>query len=194
MISHTCESSQSVHSIPFLLAETHTINNHTFDIRAEVGLLSRNVVVQVCNGWNPCSMFFPLDSYLRFLSPLCWLGQGDAESYKCIALTTPGKEVCTRFGGHIFLHSPGSESLTGRIENVELRNAGQVCFCYLYRLCCKPCLRFTGIPPWPLSGAFSHDWQRPKLVRAILQHPSHLQPCCGAPRCELPSRPGQCGL
>ena len=29
-------------------AETHTIDGHTFDIRAEVGLLTRNVVVQVC--------------------------------------------------------------------------------------------------------------------------------------------------
>jgi hypothetical protein len=82
------------------------------DIRAEVGLLSRNVVVQ-----------------------------GDAESYKCtpISTTKAAKEICTQFGGHIFLHSPGSESLKARIEHVELRNVGQVCPYSPYPPVCAIC-------------------------------------------------------
>lgn len=30
-----------------------------------------------------------------------------------------------QFGAHIMLHSPGDESLIGRIENIELTDVGQ---------------------------------------------------------------------
>ena len=68
------------------LGETYTVAGpHNLEFRANVGLLSRNVVVQ---GTSP---FSQLDKY----------------------------------GAHIKMHSRGDESLTARIENVEVRYAGQ---------------------------------------------------------------------
>ena len=68
------------------LGETYTVAGpHALEFRANVGLLSRNVVVQ---GTSP---FSQLDKY----------------------------------GAHIKMHSRGDESLTARIENVEVRYAGQ---------------------------------------------------------------------
>ena len=68
------------------LGETYTVAGpHALEFRANVGLLSRNVVVQ---GTSP---FSQLDKY----------------------------------GVHIKMHSRGDESLTARIENVEVRYAGQ---------------------------------------------------------------------
>ena len=68
------------------LGETYTLAGpHALEFRANVGLLSRNVVVQ---GTSP---FSQLDKY----------------------------------GAHIKMHSRGDESLTARIENVEVRYAGQ---------------------------------------------------------------------
>jgi len=67
------------------LGETRDYGNgYTIDMRAEVGLISRNVVVQ-----------------------------GDENSYR------------HEFGATIMMFSPGDESLIGRIENIEIRNAGQ---------------------------------------------------------------------
>ena len=59
-------------------------NNKAIEMRAEVGLLSRNVVVQ-----------------------------GDVNSFQ------------HEFGATIMMFSPGDESLIGRLENIEVRNAGQ---------------------------------------------------------------------
>ena len=68
------------------LGETRTVaGGHSAEFRANVGLLSRNVVLQ---GTSP---FSQLDKY----------------------------------GVHIKMHSRGDESLTARIENVEVRYAGQ---------------------------------------------------------------------
>ena len=69
------------------LGETKFVaGGHSLEFRANVALLSRNVVFQ---GSSP---FSQLD----------------------------------RHGAHIMLHSKGHESLTGRIENIEVRFAGQV--------------------------------------------------------------------
>ena len=59
-------------------------NRYISEMSAEVGLLSRNVIVQ-----------------------------GDEQTYDI------------QFGAHIFMHSNGDESLLGRIENPEVRMAGQ---------------------------------------------------------------------
>lgn len=65
-------------------------------LRAEVGLLSHNIVVR-----------------------------GDALSNECIDIATPAKVSCKQLGAQIFLHSPGDESLRARIEHVELVEVGQ---------------------------------------------------------------------
>jgi hypothetical protein len=68
------------------LGETRTLaGGHSVEFRANVGLLTRNVVIQ---GTLP---FSQLD----------------------------------KFGAHIKMHSRGDESLTARIENIEVRYAGQ---------------------------------------------------------------------
>jgi len=59
-------------------------NRYISEMSAEVGLLSRNVIVQ-----------------------------GDEQTYDI------------QFGAHIFMHSNGDESLLGRLENTEVRMAGQ---------------------------------------------------------------------
>lgn len=66
-------------------AGTETFGSDSIDMRAEVGLLSRNVVYR-----------------------------GDPE-------TSPTNQ----YGAHIMLHSPGDESVIGRIENCEFTDVGQ---------------------------------------------------------------------
>jgi hypothetical protein len=61
-----------------------TYGTETLEMRAEVGLLTRNV-----------------------------LYQGDSTSEE------------RQYGAHIMLHSPGDESVIGRIENCEFFNVGQ---------------------------------------------------------------------
>jgi len=65
-------------------AAVETYGTDTITMRAEVGLLSRNVVFR-----------------------------GDPE--------TSNKNM---FGAHIMLHSPGDESIEGRIENCEFTDVG----------------------------------------------------------------------
>ena len=67
------------------------------EMRAEVGLLSRNVVIQ-----------------------------GNGDSNRCVATPrAPGSYSCARFGGVLMTHSPGHESAIVRLDGVELRNMGQ---------------------------------------------------------------------
>jgi hypothetical protein len=66
-------------------AAIETYGTDTIEMRAEVGLQSRNVVYR-----------------------------GDPETSKT-----------NQFGAHIMLHSPGDESLIGRIGYIELRDVGQ---------------------------------------------------------------------
>jgi hypothetical protein len=83
------------------LGETRYFDNRVLEFRAEVALLSRNIIVQ-----------------------------GDSDDALC-----PNAEIaddgitrlsCNQYGtGGLFFHSPGHESLIGRISNIEVRNAGQ---------------------------------------------------------------------
>lgn len=70
------------------------------EMRAEVGLLTRNIVIE-----------------------------GDHDEVLCpnpeMADDGVTKLSCNMFGVQLFLHSPGHESLVARIANVEVRNAGQ---------------------------------------------------------------------
>jgi hypothetical protein len=66
-------------------AAIETFNGEAIDMRAEVGLLTRNV---------------------KF--------RGDPET-----------SLINEYGANIFLHSHGDDSLTGRIENIELHMVGQ---------------------------------------------------------------------
>ncbi len=82
------------------LGETRSYDGREVAFRAEVGLLSRNVILQ-----------------------------GDADGILCpeAALADDGVTVlsCNQHAAQIFLHSPGPDSLVGRLSNVEVRNAGQ---------------------------------------------------------------------
>ena len=69
----------------FAATETVGTNGDFIDMRAEVGLLSRNVVFR-----------------------------GDPET-----------SLKNLYGAHIMLHSPGDESVVGRIENCEFTDVGQ---------------------------------------------------------------------
>jgi hypothetical protein len=70
------------------------------ELRAEVGLLSRNIVIQ-----------------------------GDSDGILCpepeLADDGVTRLSCNQFGGQLFFHSPGHESLVARLSNLEVRNAGQ---------------------------------------------------------------------
>jgi hypothetical protein len=70
------------------------------ELRAEVGLLSRNIVIQ-----------------------------GDSDGILCpepaLADDSVTRLSCNQFGGQLFFHSPGHESLVARLSNLEVRNAGQ---------------------------------------------------------------------
>ncbi|KAJ1488958.1 hypothetical protein T484DRAFT_1781802, partial [Baffinella frigidus] len=70
------------------------------ELRGEVALLSRNVIIQ-----------------------------GDHDERLCPdpEISTDGetKLSCNQFGAQLFFHSPGHESLIAKISNLEIRNAGQ---------------------------------------------------------------------
>ena len=66
------------------------------EYRAEVGLLSRNIVVQ-----------------------------GDGDSGQCLATSTPGSYSCARFGATVMAHSRGHDSSVLRLSHIEFRNVGQ---------------------------------------------------------------------
>ena len=82
------------------LGETRTIEGRTLEFRAEVGLLSRNIVIEGDYDERICPLADLADDGITRLS-------------------------CNQFGGQIFLHSPGHESLVARLSNFEIRNAGQ---------------------------------------------------------------------
>jgi hypothetical protein len=70
------------------------------EFRAEVGLLSRNIIIQ-----------------------------GDSDGILCpqpdLADDGVTRLSCNQFGGQLFFHSPGHESLVARLSNLEIRNTGQ---------------------------------------------------------------------
>jgi hypothetical protein len=82
------------------LGETRTFDGREVAFRAEVGLLSRNIVVQ-----------------------------GDTDDVLCpeAGLADDGvtRLSCNQHAAQIFFHSPGPDSLIGRLSNIEVRNAGQ---------------------------------------------------------------------
>lgn len=81
------------------LSTTRTLGSKNVEFAAEVGLLSRNIIVQ-----------------------------GDSDAHNCGPddVAEDGTPLsCNKFGGHVLLHSPGHESLVGRFEGVEFRNTGQ---------------------------------------------------------------------
>ena len=94
----SCATSTSL-SWPHL-GEIRRFAGRDVAFRAEVGLLSRNVIVQ-----------------------------GDPDAVLCPepSLADDGVTLlsCNQHAAQIFLHSPGPDSLVGRLSNVEVRNAGQ---------------------------------------------------------------------
>jgi hypothetical protein len=83
------------------LGEIRYFDGRLLEFRAEVALLSRNIVVQ-----------------------------GDSDDTLCpnadVAEDGETRLSCNQYGtGGLFFHSPGHESLIGRISNIEVRNAGQ---------------------------------------------------------------------
>jgi hypothetical protein len=94
----TCHHRQSL-SFPHL-GEVATFDGRPVEFRAEVGLLSRNIVIEGDHDETLCPQFDTADDGVTKLS-------------------------CNQFGGQIFFHSPGHESLVARISNFEIRNGGQ---------------------------------------------------------------------
>jgi hypothetical protein len=94
----TCHHRQSL-SFPHL-GEVKTFDGRPVEFRAEVGLLSRNIVIEGDHDETLCPQFDMADDGVTKLS-------------------------CNQFGGQIFFHSPGHESLVARISNFEIRNGGQ---------------------------------------------------------------------
>ena len=108
--------------------ETHTVAGVAVELRAEVGLLSRNVRVQ----GNVCEFE---------CSGRVWEGVGDGfdrmgaalASTECLCtadypdkITPQAKgELTMLYGAHIMMHSAGEDSLVARLENLELKAAGQ---------------------------------------------------------------------
>ena len=82
------------------LGEVKVFDGHAVPFRAEVGLLSRNIVIQGDHDDVLCPLADIADDGITKLS-------------------------CNQFGAQIFFHSPGHESLVARISNFEIRNAGQ---------------------------------------------------------------------
>ncbi|KAJ1475672.1 hypothetical protein T484DRAFT_1827474 [Baffinella frigidus] len=82
------------------LGEELVLGGRTVAFRAEVGLLSRNIVVE--------------GDYDARLCPLADLADDGVTRLSC-----------NQFGAQIFLSSPGHESLIGRMSNMEIRNGGQ---------------------------------------------------------------------
>jgi hypothetical protein len=94
----TCQHRQSL-SFPHL-GEVKKFDGRPVEFRAEVGLLSRNIVIEGDHDETLCPQFDMADDGVTKLS-------------------------CNQFGGQIFFHSPGHESLVARISNFEIRNGGQ---------------------------------------------------------------------
>ena len=82
------------------LGEEKTFDGIPVQFRAEVALLSRNIVIEGDHDEALCPMAETADDGVTKLS-------------------------CNQFGGQMFFHSPGHESLIARISNFEIRNAGQ---------------------------------------------------------------------
>jgi hypothetical protein len=82
------------------LGQTATFDDRELAFRAEVGLLTRNIVIE--------------GDYDQTLCPLAELADDGITRLSC-----------NQFGAQIFFHSPGHESLVARISNFELRNGGQ---------------------------------------------------------------------
>ena len=82
------------------LGEGRWFDGKYVEYRAEVGLLTRNIVIQ-----------------------------GDHDDILCPSVELADDGVthlsCNQFGAQIFLHSPGHESLVVHLTNIEVRNAGQ---------------------------------------------------------------------
>ena len=82
------------------LGESRTFDNNIVDYRAEVGLLTRNVVIQ--------------GDYDEILCPSADLADDGITRLSC-----------NQHGAQLFFHSPGPDSLVIHLSNVEIRNAGQ---------------------------------------------------------------------
>jgi hypothetical protein len=82
------------------LGEEKTFDGRVIAFRAEVALLSRNIVIEGDYDETLCPMADTADDGITRLS-------------------------CNQFGGQMFFHSPGHESLVVRLSNFEIRNAGQ---------------------------------------------------------------------
>lgn len=82
------------------LGEAATFDGRELAFRAEVGLLTRNIVIE--------------GDYDETLCPLAELADDGITRLSC-----------NQFGAQMFFHSPGHESLVARIANFELRNGGQ---------------------------------------------------------------------
>jgi hypothetical protein len=82
------------------LGEERVVDGRQLFFRAEVGILSRNIIIQGDHDDNLCPKADLADDGLTKLS-------------------------CNQFGAQMFMHSPGHESLVVRLSNFELRNGGQ---------------------------------------------------------------------
>ena len=82
------------------LGAAKTFDGRELEFRAEVGLLSRNIIIEGDHDQTLCPLAELADDGVTRLS-------------------------CNQFGAQLFFHSPGHESLIARIANFELRNAGQ---------------------------------------------------------------------
>jgi len=79
------------------IGETRVVEGRTLHFRAEVGLVTRNIIIQGDHDETLCPNADLADDGLTKLS-------------------------CNQFGAQIFFHSPGHESLVARLSNFELRN------------------------------------------------------------------------
>ena len=82
------------------LGEDAIFDGRRLSFRAEVGLLSRNIVIEGDHDETLCPLPDMADDGVTKLS-------------------------CNQFGGQMFFHSPGHESLKVQLSNFEIRNAGQ---------------------------------------------------------------------
>jgi len=94
-----CEHGRTGLKYPHL-GETKVFDGRTVPFRAEVGLLSRNIIIR----GDPD----------RVLCPEPKLGDDQRTELSC-----------NQFGVQLFFHSPGHESLRVRMANVEVANGGQ---------------------------------------------------------------------
>ena len=82
------------------LGERITFEGREVLLQAEVGLLSRNIVIQGDSDGILCPNADLADDGVTLLS-------------------------CNQYGGQLFFHSPGDDSLVVHLSNLEVRNAGQ---------------------------------------------------------------------